>query len=161
VPCPVRLEFVLYAREDIPRFALNLNTGPGMDHHEGYDPAAEDRFWFILDLAIAREHAHPLIGPHPREIVPALPDELIREALRESLAWYRGYGGVQAVFAACRALAWLSTGRWLSKGEAARWAHDRHPGTIDLALATRHGGPHPTPDQVEPVLTEAERHCAL
>src|SRR4051812_1998961 len=81
VPCPVRgLEFVLYAREDVPRFALNLNTGPGMDHHEGYDPAAEDRFWFILDLAIAREHAHPLTGPHPREIVPPLPDGLIREA---------------------------------------------------------------------------------
>ena len=67
VPCPVRgLEFVLYA--DPPAFQLNLNTGPGMEHHEGYDPAAEPRFWFVLDLEIAREHAKPLVGPHPREL---------------------------------------------------------------------------------------------
>src|SRR3954447_22827394 len=53
VPCPVRgLEFVLYAEP--PRFQLNLNTGPGMTHHEGYDPDAEPRFWFVLDTAIAR-----------------------------------------------------------------------------------------------------------
>ena len=33
-----------------------------MEHHEGYDPDAEDRFWFVLDLAIARANAAPLAG---------------------------------------------------------------------------------------------------
>jgi hypothetical protein len=152
------LEFVLYARDELPAFALNLNTGPGMDHHEGYDPQAEERFWFILDLAIAREHARPLAGPHPREVVPAPNDGLIRAALRESLAWYRGYGGAQALFAACRARAWLATGHWLSKGEAARWAREHDPEAIDAALATRTdpGAPGPTPEQVERALRAAE-----
>jgi hypothetical protein len=120
VPCPVRgLEFVLYAEP--PAFQLNLNTGPGMAHHEGYDPEAEPRFWFVLDLAIAREHAKPLVGPHPRELVGELD---VRPALRESLAWWRDYGGEQALLAACRTLAWLETGRWLSKREAPAWFFD-------------------------------------
>ena len=121
VPCPVRgLEFVLYA--DPPAFQLNLNTGPGMEHHEGYDPAAEPQFWFVLDLEIAREHARPLVGLHPRELVGELP---VRDALRESLVWWREYGGPQAALAAARSLAWLETGRWLSKREAADWLVDR------------------------------------
>jgi hypothetical protein len=121
VPCPVRgLEFVLY--DAPPAFQLNLNTGPGMDHHEGYDPAAEPRFWFVLDLEIAREHARALVGPHPRELVGELP---VREALHESLTWWRAYGGPQAAVAAARTWAWLETGRWLSKREAAVWLVDR------------------------------------
>ncbi len=121
VPCPVRgLEFVLYA--DPPAFQLNLNTGPGMEHHEGYDPDAEPRFWFVLDLAIAQEHAKPLLGPHPRELVGDLD---VRPALRESLAWWRDYGGEQALMAACRTHAWIETGRWLSKREAYAWYFDR------------------------------------
>ena len=128
VECPVRgLEFVLYAREDLtdpegPAFSLNLNTGPGMDHHEGYDPDAEPRFWFVLDLEIAREHGKSLVGPHPRELVGELD---VRTALRESLAWWRDYGGEQALVAACRTHAWLETGRWLSKREAYAWYFDR------------------------------------
>src|SRR3712207_5452745 len=66
LPCPVRgLEFVLYAREDLadpagPAFQLNLNTGRGMTEHAGYDAAAEPRFWFTLDVAIARHRARSL-----------------------------------------------------------------------------------------------------
>ena len=79
VPCPVRgLEFVLYAEP--PRFALNLNTGPGMTHHEGYDPDAEERFWFVLDVAIARANAVPLAGPHPGAVLPELPRSLLLTA---------------------------------------------------------------------------------
>jgi hypothetical protein len=153
VPCPVRgLEFVLYAREDLsdphgPTFSLNLNTGPGMEHHEGYDPDAEPRFWFTLDCSIAREHAVPLAGSHPREVLPELPRELVPPRLCDSLAWWGDFGGPQAVFAACRALAWAETGRWLSKGEAARSADDP---IAEAALAMRSdpaaGGP--TPDEV-------------
>src|SRR3954454_11570434 len=87
VPCPVRgLEFVLYVEP--PRFALNLNTGPGMTHHEGYDPDAEASFWFVLDVAIARAGAVPLAGPHPGEILPVLSHETLLRAHRESLAWW-------------------------------------------------------------------------
>ena len=46
-------------------------------------------------------------------------------ALRESLAWWREYGGPQAALAAARSWAWLETGRWLSKREAADWLVDR------------------------------------
>jgi hypothetical protein len=153
VPCPVRgLEFVLYAREDLsdplgPAFSLNLNTGPGMEHHEGYDPDAEPRFWFTLDCSIAREHAVPLAGAHPREVLPELPRALVLARLRDSLAWWGDFGGAQAVFAACRALAWAETGHWLSKGEAARRAGDP---AAEAALATRADptASGPAPDQV-------------
>jgi hypothetical protein len=124
--CPVRgLEFVLYAREDLddpqgPAFQLNLNTGPGMEHHEGYDPTAEPRFWFVLDVAIAREHARPLAGPPPSMILPALPRKLILAAHRESVEWYRANAPELAPVTEARASAWATEGRWLSKGEARR-----------------------------------------
>ena len=41
------------------------------------------------------------------------------EALRESLAWWREYGGPQARWPRPGRWAWLETGRWLSKREAA------------------------------------------
>jgi len=130
VECPVRgLEFVLYAREDLadpegPAFSLNLNTGPGMDHHEGYHPDAEPRFWFTLDVSIAREHAVPLAGPHPREVLPEL--------------------------------AWTQTGRWLSKGEAARWADDPIA-TAALAARADPSAAGPTPEEVASILGRVGR----
>src|SRR4051794_40656518 len=141
LPCPVRgLEFVLYG--DLhdplgPAFQLNLNTGPGMEHHEGYDATAEPRFWFTLDVAIAREHAQPLRGPHPRELLPELPRPLVVRALRESLDWWEAFGGAQAVLAACRAWAWAVEGHWLSKGNAGAWAAARldDPARVLEALA--------------------------
>jgi hypothetical protein len=163
VPCPVRgLEFVLYAREDLadpegPAFSLNLNTGPGMAHHEGYDPDAEPRFWFTLDVAIAREHAVALAGPHPREVLPELPRALILARLRDSLTWWGAFGGPEAVLAACRALAWARTGRWLSKAEAARWADDP---VARRALAARADplAAGPTPEEVASTLHRVGRH---
>ncbi len=163
VECPVRgLEFVLYAREDLadpegPAFSLNLNTGPGMDHHEGYHPDAEPRFWFTLDVSIAREHAVPLAGPHPREVLPELPRALVLARLRDSLAWWADFGGPQAVLAACRALAWTQTGRWLSKGEAARWADDPIA-TAALAARADPSAAGPTPEEVASILVRVGRH---
>src|SRR5919108_442891 len=91
--CPVcGLEFVLYAREDLldvhgPAFQLNLNTGPRMEHHVGYEPDAEPRFWFVLDTAIARERARPLAGLSPTALLPPPPRPLVLSALRAALAW--------------------------------------------------------------------------
>ena len=62
------LQFVLYAQGNLsdpcgPAFALNLNTGARMRHHVGLDPDAEPRFWFTLDVAIAREHGPARMVP--------------------------------------------------------------------------------------------------
>jgi len=143
--CPVRgLEFVLYARPDLadplgPAFQLNLNTGPGMRQHEGYDPAAEPRFWFVLDVAIARQRSRALAGAPPAELLPELPRKLVLCALGDALAWWREHDGTGAILAACRAWAWLDEGRWLSKGEAAAWAAERldDPAPVERALAHR------------------------
>lgn len=129
--CPVRgLEFVLYVRDDLglpegPAFSLNLNTGPGMREHAGYDPRAEPRFWFILDVASARERARALAGLPPAALLPQPPGSLVLSALRDSLNWYRDHDGAEAVLATRRASAWTATGRWLSKGEAGVWAAAR------------------------------------
>jgi hypothetical protein len=128
LPCPVRgLEFVLYAQEDLadprgPAFSLNLNTGPGMEHHEGYEPDAEPRFWFTLDVAIAREHSRQLVGPSPATVLPALPRELLLAAHRDSIAWYRANAPELAAATEARARVWETEGRWISKGEARRRA---------------------------------------
>ena len=69
LPCPARgLELVLYPREGLedprgPAFALNLNTGPRMDQHVALDPDGDPRFWFVIDVSIARQHAIALHGP--------------------------------------------------------------------------------------------------
>jgi hypothetical protein len=170
LPCPVRgLEFVLYAHEDLrhpsgPAFQLNLNTGPGMEHHAGYDPGAEARFWFVLDVAIAREHARPLTGVRAETILPALPRPLVLSALGGALGWYRAHDGAQAVLAACRAWAWGVDGRWLSKGDAARWAAGRldDPSPVAKALARRAdpAAPGPTPAEIAGVLDRVERVLA-
>lgn len=162
VPCPVRgLEFVLYARDDVPAFQLNLNTGPRMEHREQYDPAAEPAFWFTLDVAAAREQARPIAGPHPREVLPELPREQILAAHRESLAWYTAHDTAQAVVTACRAWAWAAEGRWLSKGDAAAWAVSRldDPAPVVAALAKR-ADPEatgPAPDAAAALLDRVQR----
>jgi hypothetical protein len=147
--CPVRgLEFVLYEDLREARFQLNLNTGPRMDHHEGYDPDAEPRFWFVLDLSIARQHRRALYGELE---LPELPRPVVLGAIRESLEWWRRHDAAQAILAACRAWAFLETGDWLSKGEAARWAQPRVEGEVRRALAARGGGPAPTEEDVRAV----------
>jgi Domain of unknown function (DUF4111) len=168
--CPVRgLEFVLYAREDLsnpdgPAFQLNLNTGPRMKHHLGYDPDAEPRFWFVLDTAIARERARPLVGLSPAELLPPPPRPLVLSALGAALAWYRGYDGAEAVLAACRAWAWATQGGWLSKRDAAAWAAVQLPDPVPVAKALARRAdpamPGPTPSEVEAVLEPVERLLA-
>ena len=165
LPCPVRgLELVLYAREElmVPAYELNLNTGPRMERRVSYDAGEEPRFWFVLDLAISREHGIPLAGPPSRDVIPELPRATVLEALREALTWYAGEGGdeAQTVLAACRAWAWASDGVWRSKGEAADWARGRmaDPDPVDRALAHRDDPAAPPPSARE---REALVSCAL
>ena len=147
---PVRgLEFVLYTRAAVadpaerPRFELNLNVGPRMPYHLSLDPASEPAHWFVLDLAILRDHGRPLAGPPPRELVGPIPRRWVLEALADSMAWHRGNEPVlqQTVLNASRGWRFAAEGVWSSKDDAGAWALDRSddPATVSAALAVRHG----------------------
>ena len=147
---PLRgLELVLYTRDAVadparePRFLLNLNVGPRMPYHLERDPAAEPSHWFLLDLAILRDHGRPLAGPPPRELVGPIPRHWLLEAVRDSLAWHEAHEPnlPQTVLNAARGWRFTEEGVWCSKQDAAAWARARggDPATVDAALAIRHG----------------------
>ena len=147
---PMRgLEFVLYTRAAVadpaerPRFELNLNVGPRMPYHLSLDPASEPAHWFVLDLAILRDHGRPLAGPPARDLVAPIPRRRLLEALRDSLAWHGAHEPAlqQAVLNACRGWRFTEEGVWSSKDDAGAWALDRSddPATVSAALAVRHG----------------------
>ena len=123
-----------------------------MDHHAGYDPDAEPRFWFVLDVAIAREHALSLAGPPPATVLPELPRELIAAAHHEALAWWSDHDRGQALLAAARAAAWAETGRWLSKGAAAEALIARVDRRLDLLMEL-----HPIGTVESPLTDRARR----
>jgi hypothetical protein len=130
LPCPVRgLEFVLYAREDLdgPAPQLNLNSGPRIESRLDVEAVAGEWFWFVIDVAIGREHGRALAGPAARDVFPAPADEKIARALRTAIAWFAEHNadGTAAALAASRAWAWAVERRWLTKPQAARWAADR------------------------------------
>jgi hypothetical protein len=161
--CPVRgLELVLYARDDLAAasYLLNLNTGPRMQQHASQDPRDDPAFWFVIDLAIGREHGRPLFGPPPAEVIPLFSRLLIASSLEEALRFWTGPQGsaAQAVLAACRAWAWAVDGVWLSKAAAAEWARERlaDTGPVDRAQAARAGlADEPDDDAVAAVLRPA------
>lgn len=168
LPCPVRgLELVLYTPEGLedargPAFALNLNTGPGMERHVALDPTDDPRFWFVIDVSIARQHALPLHGPSAAAAFREPPRALVAASLREALDWYARHGGspAQTILSGCRTWAWAADGRWRSKGQSARWARERlpEPGPVDRALRARDGGDAaaaPGEDDVAAVLARA------
>jgi Domain of unknown function (DUF4111) len=164
--CPVRgLEFVLYERADAPSFQLNLNTGPRMEQHAGYDPHAEPGFWFVLDVAIAREHARSLIGLPPELLLPEPCSAEVIDALRSSLAWFRAHDRSAAVLAGCRAWVWAEEERWPSKRDAAAWATARLADAAPVAKALGHRAdlstPQPTTREVAAVLEPVEKSLDL
>lgn len=115
IPCPARkLELVVYRRGST-AWELNLNTG----EHVGFDPEEEPSFWFVLDRAIAEQHALPLLGPSWGELFDPVPDEAIEAALDEAAAFDGWDDERGAALAAARARIWRETGRWASKREAA------------------------------------------
>ncbi len=147
LPCPARgLEFVLYARDDLddavgPAFSLNLNSGPGMTEHVAFSPDADPRFWFVIDVSIARQHGRTLDGPPATTAFPDLPRELLVDALEEAMEWFAHHdtSAVGTVLGACRTWAWATDGLWRSKAESAAWARSRlaDPRPLDKALALR------------------------
>jgi hypothetical protein len=147
---PLRgIEFVLYARgalatpERRPRFAINLNVGPRMPYRLSLDPATEPAHWFLLDLAILRDHGRALAGPPPGELIGPIPRRWLLEALRDSLAWHQANEPAlqQSVLNASRGWRFAEEGVWCSKDAAGAWARDRtaDPATVEAALALRHG----------------------
>jgi hypothetical protein len=125
LPCPARgLELVLYARDGLgdpagPAFELNLNTGPGMARHVAFDPGEDPRFWFVLDVSIARQAGVPLAGRPPAEVLPDLPRTLVLAAAHDALEWWSAHDPAAAEVTAARTLAWLDDGVWRSKRAAA------------------------------------------
>jgi hypothetical protein len=150
LPCPARLlELVVYTLAALAspqrrvHFELNLNTGRDVDDHVGLDPAAEPAHWFLLDLAIAREHGLRLLGPPQSVLVGELPRDWLLAAAGASLDWHDANEPARpsTVLAACRTWRYAEEGTWSSKAEAAAWAADRlpDPGLPHRALALRRG----------------------
>ena len=147
---PVRgLEFVLYPRAVVtsasrsPQFALNLNVGPRMPLHLSTNAAAEPAHWFVIDLAILREHGLVLHGPPAHELVAPIPRRWLLDALGNGLAWHAANEPAlhQSVLNAGRAWRFAAEGVWSSKDAAAGWvlARTEDPGLVQASLGIRHG----------------------
>ncbi len=54
-----------------------LDPNPGSGDH-----------WYVIDLAIAREHGRALLGPPPSELIGEIPREEILAALDASDRWH-------------------------------------------------------------------------
>jgi hypothetical protein len=145
---PLRgVEAVLYRTDVLRRprhplaYELNVNAGPSMQR--SITLAGDPAFWFLLDVAAARQQAITLLGPLADQLIGEVPDDDVRTALLESLRWHRAHGApdVDAVLTVCRGLHWLDSGRWLSKtaaGQAYLAAHDSD--LVREALAHRRAG---------------------
>ncbi len=121
IPVPARkLELVVYPRGS-DRWELNLNTADGDEaEHLGLDPDTEPTFWFVLDRAIAEQHALPLLGPSWAELFEPVSPDAIEAALDEAVA-FDGWNQANRDLAAARGRIWRETGRWVSKREAREW----------------------------------------
>lgn len=134
-PCPARgLELAAYASGSaVPE--LNLNTGERMDHVT-FGPGEDSPHWFVLDRAILRARGLTLLGPPPDDVFIAPSEEEVLEALAVGLQWYRDRPEeprADAVLNAVRTRAYLETGRWTSKQEAAGLLLDE----VSRAVASR------------------------
>jgi predicted nucleotidyltransferase len=152
------LEFVLYAEDDLaddggPRFQLNLNTGPRMEHHAVYDADEDPRFWFTIDVSVARQCGVAFIGPPAATVFPEPPRNLMVTAVLEALDFYADAhdGGNGALLSACRAWAWAVDGVWRSKADSVRWAMRQlaDPGPVESALRRRNGEPVAAPTECD------------
>lgn len=170
LPCPVRkLELVVYGAEAVGgpspslRWELNLNAGATIGVEASFDPGTEPGHWFVLDVAMAREHARSLFGPSPQTVFGEIERDRVLKALAASLEWHRqnDRAGVQSALNACRAWRWLEEKTWSPKPLAAAWARARAgaPAAVDAALAARTDGGTSSleNDAVERFVTSVQR----
>ena len=142
---PMRgLEAVLYRQDVLARpsypLPVELNVNGGAALSRVVETAPQDAFWFLLDVAAARQHALAVIGPRADQLIAPIPDELVRAALAEALVWHQWHGGStpDVVLNACRAWHWCARHSWLSKTDAGRWAAEqRHAPIVRAALEAR------------------------
>ena len=168
-PCPVRkLELVVYGAGAVTGpsptlfWELNMNTGPDIGVEASFDPSTEPGHWFVLDVAMARTHAHPLLGPPPDVLFGEIPHQRVLRALLGSTGWHlrNDPQGVQSVLSACRAWRWVEEATWSPKPEAALWARARTPDTaiIEAALAAQDSNGALDRQAVERFVTRVQRH---
>jgi hypothetical protein len=130
---PVRgLEFVLYARAAVatpssaPQFEINLNVGRRMPVHVSLDPAEEPAHWFVVDLAILREHGVALTGPPARPGRADPPGSAARRGPGiAGLAIRRRAAVHSTVLNAGRAWRYAQECVWSLKDDAAMWVLSR------------------------------------
>jgi predicted nucleotidyltransferase len=108
------LELVVYAAgAQPPDLELNVN--------QGEERAEEKPFWFVLDAALAQEHAVPVAGGRPwSDFFARIQPDRVREAMQESLAWSerQPQDDEFARLNAIRTRRYLERGEWMSKAQA-------------------------------------------
>lgn len=98
---------------------------------------------FTLILAQARREARALFGPPAADILPAIPDDDVRRALRDALPALLGnLEGDERNVLLTLARMWrtATTGDFVSKDAAADWAIPRLPGAVADMLAVARDG---------------------
>lgn len=146
--CPwAGVEYVVYDAEAVsaPRYPLayelNVSAGPARAVHValGGDPA----HWFLLDVAMARDHAIALYGPPADALLGEPPLRDVAQAISDALTWHAHHEvtSADAVLNACRSWCYLVTGRWASKSDAGAWAlhQDADAALVREALRARAG----------------------
>ncbi len=126
LPCPAKkLELVVYessalaAPGERPRWSLNFDTGAGVRQVD-FDPDAQPAHWFVLDLAFARRHAVPLLGPPPAELIGDPGDAAVTAAFADMVEWYEANEpGEAAALAELRARHWAATRTFVAKPDLA------------------------------------------
>lgn len=139
--CPwAGIEYVVYRAATLAApvypmpYELNVNAGPDLELQvsTGGDPS----HWFLLDVAMAQQHAIALVGPPAEDLIAEPAADLVATAILDALDWHAASvrASPNAVLNACRSWRWLATGRWVSKSDAGRWALDQ-PGDAEVVRA--------------------------
>jgi hypothetical protein len=114
VPCPARkLELVTYAAGS-DTWEINLNTGELIS----FDTAEVPGFWFVIDRAIAEQHAVALLGPPWSEVFTPVSRDALFDALAQAL-------DTIGALNTARCWVWLESGEWVSKPRAEAWMRQR------------------------------------
>jgi hypothetical protein len=141
--CPLAgLEYVVYSAGALAAptyplaYELNVNGGSKRTRH--VSSTGDPPHWFLLDVAMARQHAVVLHGPPIRELIGEPGQAAVRAAIADALEWHAKHepGSANALLNAFRSRHYLETGRWASKTEAANWVR-RFPDMVHAQVRQR------------------------